>query len=243
MPMLKPEKRLVILQSNYLPWLGYFDLMRRADVFVILDVVQYTKNDWRNRNRIKTPNGPRWLTIPVSFDFSAATTIDRVRVARTGWAASHIDMLRTFYRGSGSYTQESKWLFAELQGLAAEPLLSAINTRLLTRFAERLGINTPIVHSSDIIAREDLIAMDANDRLLALCGALDGNRYLSGPAAKSYLDVERFVKRGIEVEWMSYEGYEPYPQIGERFEPRLSIVDALLNAGDKALSCLPQLRK
>jgi WbqC-like protein family len=242
MSELKPMKRLVILQSNYLPWLGYFDLMRRADMFVILDVVQYTKNDWRNRNRIRTPQGPHWLTIPVNFSLSAATPIDEVQVAKHDWADKHIDLLRQFYRRSGAYVQESPWLFEELNSLAAEPLLSKINTCLLTKIAKRLGIGTPVAHSSSVLDRDELIAMGSNERLLALCAELGATHYLSGPAAKAYLDVERFAASGVQVEWMSYEGYAPYAQAGEGFEPRLSVVDALLNLGKDALSCLPQLK-
>jgi hypothetical protein len=241
MPELKPVKRLVILQSNYLPWLGYFDLMRRADVFVILDVVQYTKHDWRNRNRIKTPNGPRWLTIPVGFSLSAATPIDEVMVANRDWADSHVSTLRQFYKRAHSFALESPWLFGELKSLAAESRLSKINTRLLTKIAGRLGISTPIVHSSEVLDRSALIAMGSNERLLALCAELGATHYLSGPAAKAYLDVGQFAASGVQVEWMSYEGYAPYRQLGDDFEPRLSIVDALFNAGEAALSCLPPL--
>jgi hypothetical protein len=239
MSELKPRKRLVILQSNYLPWLGYFDLMRRADVFVILDVVQYTKNDWRNRNRIKTPSGPQWLTIPVSFSLSAATPIDEVRVADHGWAEKHMRALQQNYQKAESFAPQSSWLFEELRALAGEALLSKINTRLLSETARRLGITTPIVHSSHVLDRAALIGMEPNERLLAICGALQATHYLSGPAAKAYLDSGRFLESGIAVEWMSYDGYAPYPQIGGTFEPRLSVVDALLNVGDAALSCLP----
>lgn len=241
MSELRPRKRLVILQSNYLPWLGYFDLMRRADIFVILDIVQYSKNDWRNRNRIKTPKGPQWLTIPVTFSLSAATPIDEIRVADHSWAERHISLLRQYYQRAEAFPLQSSWLFDELRQLGAESLLSIINTRLLTEFAKRLGIGTPILHSSKILDRAELIAMSPNERLIALCGELGATHYLSGPAAKAYLDVGKFSESGVTVEWMSYEGYAPHRQIGGQFEPRLSIVDALFNLGGEAISCLPTL--
>ena len=114
----------VILQSNYIPWRGYFDLIRLADVFIILDVVQYTKNDWRNRNRIKTRTGPTWLTIPVSYALSDAPAIDEVRVPDPRWSTKHVKSLTQNYTRAGFFDQTAAWLFPALEGNAPENRLS-----------------------------------------------------------------------------------------------------------------------
>jgi WbqC-like protein family len=233
-------KTLVILQSNYLPWRGYFDLMRRADVFVTLDVVQYTKNDWRNRNRIMTGLGARWLTVPVKASLSAATPIDEVRVADPNWAERHVSLIGNSYRRAAAFKSVSPWLFRQLENVAHEELLSAVNHRLLRALADKLGIATQLIPCTELIRRQNLIEMQPNERLLALCKATGATRYLSGPAAKSYLDVEAFKSQNIEVAWMSYDGYPPYRQLAVEFDPHLSIIDLLLNAGEEAGLYFPE---
>lgn len=227
-------KTVVIVQSNYLPWRGYFDLMRRCDLFVLSDTVQYTKRDWRNRNIIKTPSGPHWLTVPVRWASQAGTSIDEVEMADPLWASKHIEILRHNYRRAAAYEEQSPWLFALLQGLAGERLLTCVNTQLLTAIAAHLGITTPIVHSTRLVARETLNGLEKNARTLAICQAAGATRYLSGPAAKAYLDESEYADRGIDVAWMSYEGYPEYSQLWGTFEPKVSIVDLLLNTGSRA---------
>jgi WbqC-like protein family len=233
-------KTLVVLQSNYLPWRGYFDLMRHADVFVTLDVVQYTKNDWRNRNRIMTESGARWLTIPVKASLAAATPIDEVRVADPTWCERHVSAIRNSYRHAAAFKTVSPWLFAQLESVAREELLTVINHRLLLALAGKVGITTKLMPCSELIDRRNLIEMQPNERLLALCEAVGATRYLSGPAAKSYLDIEVFAAKGIDVAWMSYEGYPPYPQLSHEFDPYLSIIDLLLNVGEQAERYFPE---
>jgi hypothetical protein len=236
----RPARTVVILQSNYLPWRGYFDLIRRADVFVQFDVVQYTKNDWRNRNRIKTPGGPQWLTIPVRHSLASADAIDQTVVSDLRWADKHIKSLVQNYSRAGAFKAESPWLFHELRSLAGEEFLSVINRRLLGVMCEKLGIATPLVPCTDILSRDTILMLDPNARLVALCEAAGATVYLSGSAAKSYLDVALFAAAGIDVHWMSYENYPAYPQLWGDFEPKLSIVDLLLNAGSGS-PCLPPL--
>jgi hypothetical protein len=235
------SKTVAILQSNYLPWRGYFDLMSRCDLFIIGDVVQYTRRDWRNRNIIKTPSGPLWLTVPVKETPRSSTAIDEVRVAKPRWASDHIRTLTHTYRKARAYKSVSPWLFELLQTTAEqEELLSRINVRILRAIAERLGIATQILQSSDIIARDALIAIDKNARTLALCREVGATCYLSGPAAKVYLDVDSLNAHGIDVAWMSYDGYRHYPQLWGDFLPQVSIVDLLLNTGDEAAGYLVQ---
>ncbi len=235
-------KTVAILQSNYIPWRGYFDIMRRCDLFIVSDTVQYTKRDWRNRNSIKTPKGKLWLTIPVHNTPRSTTRIDEVQVADPHWPARHIETLQYNYRKAAAYAEVSPWLFALMQSLAGEQLLSRINTRLLVGIAEHLGIVTPIVQSSDVFPRDTLNALDKNARPLALCRAVGASCYLSGPAAKAYLDEQLLGAHGIDVAWMSYKGYPAYPQLWGDFEPNVSIVDLLLNTGARARDYFPSLR-
>jgi hypothetical protein len=226
-------RTVVILQSNYLPWQGYMDLMRACDLFLLFDIVQYTKNDWRNRNRIKTANGPIWLTIPVSASLSNATPIEHAMTTDRRWVDRHIRSIRQAYARAPYLKSEGEWLFEELDELRGETCLSAINARLLLGLASRLGIATPIVQCTDFLPREELVAASQSARLLALCQATGATRYLSGPAAKSYLDSELFGAAGIEVSWMRYN-YANYPQLHGPFLPNMSVVDLLLNTGPDA---------
>jgi hypothetical protein len=234
-------KTAVILQSNYLPWRGYFDLMRRCEVFILYDMVQYTDRDWRNRNVIKTPTGSQWITLPVHHSLKAPVSIDETVVADPHWATKHVNVIKQNYKRARAFGEISPWLFQLLESLAAEPLLSRINTRLITEIAARLGIATPIIHSTQLVPRQDLVEMDRVARILAVCEAAGVNRYLVGPAAKSYLDESEFRAHGIDVAWMSYEGYPEYPQLWGSFEPKVSIVDLLLNTGVSAGTYFPPI--
>ncbi len=228
------SKTVVITQSNYLPWRGYFDLLRSADEVILLDSVQYTRRDWRNRNRIKTARGPVWLTIPVEVKGRLLQAVDETRVAEPQWAKKHRNAIEAGYRGAASYREAAPWLFDLLESVSEETLLTRINDRTIRAICDKLAITVPIRRCSDLLAREKLIAMEANERLIALVEAASATRYLSGPAARAYLDIELFTARGIEVLWMAYEGYPDYPQLWGEFAPRVSIIDLLLNTGSAA---------
>jgi WbqC-like protein family len=227
-------KTVAIIQSNYLPWRGYFDIIRRCDLFIIGDTVQYTTRDWRNRNSIKTPTGKRWITIPVHNAPQTTTMIADVQVADAGWTTRHTDILRQNYREAAAFRQVSPWLFGLLEELRDEAFLSRINIRLLREIAARLGISTPIRYSTEFVSREEQHALDKNRRTLAVCRAAGATCYLSGPAARNYLDEELLGTHGVDVAWMSYGDYPPYPQLWGPFEPNVSIVDLLFNVGDRA---------
>ncbi len=224
----------VVLQSNYIPWRGYFDLIRRADIFIVLDIVQYTKNDWRNRNRIKTRTGPNWLTIPVSHSLASETAIDEAIVTDRRWSKKHVKALQQNYSRAACFTETSGWLFPLFESLSEERSLSAINVRLIREIAQSLGLKTEIVSCTSLIERDDLLAQTASVRLSNLCQAANATHYLSGPAAQDYLETDPFDAAGIRVEWMSYEGYPEYPQLFGDFDGRLSVVDLLMNAGANA---------
>jgi len=228
------SKTVAIVQSNYIPWRGYFDIIRSCDLFVIGDTVQYTTRDWRNRNSIKTASGKRWLTIPVRNMPQATTMIDEVQVADPEWVTSHIDIIRQSYRKAAAFNAVSAWLFELLESVRDERSLTCINTRLLVAISERLGITTPIVGSTDLVPRDRQTAIDKNLRTMEVCRAAGATCYLSGPAARAYLDEALLGANGIDVAWMSYERYRDYPQLWGAFDPNVSIVDLLLNTGDQA---------
>lgn len=226
-------KTVVVTQSNYLPWKGYFDQIRQADLLVLLDCVQYTRRDWRNRNQIKTADGPRWISIPVKVKGRYFQPIDETEIAEPGWADQHTRVLEANYRRASAFGEEGPWLFEQLRAAAGDTQLSRVNRRLLEAICRRVGIKTPIVACDDLLPRDELVAMEPTERLLRLCQACGATRYVCGPAAKAYLDVEAFHSAGIEVAWFDYAGYPEYPQLQPPFVHGVSIVDLLLNVGAK----------
>ncbi|MEZ0168393.1 WbqC family protein [Microvirga sp. TS319] len=232
------KKSVVITQSNYIPWRGYFDMLRSADQVILLDSVQYTRRDWRNRNRIKTSNGPVWLTIPVEAKGRYNQAIDETLISDTDWANSHLRSIELAYRRAPHFNMIFPELVDLLRDAATELYLTKVNERLIRAICQRLGIDVPITRCSEVLDRVVLRTMEPTQRLLELCLASGATRYLSGPAAKAYLDVSPFSQSGIEVDWMDYSGYSEYPQLWGGFDPTLSIIDLLLNTGLEAGSFL-----
>ncbi|WP_246661464.1 WbqC family protein [Tardiphaga sp. vice352] len=228
------SKSVVITQSNYLPWRGYFDLLRSADEIVLLDSVQYTRRDWRNRNLIKTPQGAGWITISVEVKGRYLQAIDETRISDPDWARTHKRTIELAYRKAPCFTETADWLFALLDEVAEQPLLSVVNEITLKRICGKLSVDIPMRRCTDLIDRERLAGLDPTDRLIALAQAAGATRYLTGPAARSYLNVDRFRDAGIEVEWMRYDVYPPYPQLWGPFVPGVSIIDLFFNTGADA---------
>ena len=223
------NKRIAIIQSNYIPWKGYFDMIRAADVFVLYDDVQYTRRDWRNRNHIKTAHGLQWLTIPVQVKGKFNQRIDETLVKDGHWAAEHWKTIRYHYTGT-AYFSEYAEAFADLYEQAAEKThLSKINYLFLNNMCEILGITTPIFWSHQF----DLPA-ERQERLVEICRALDANQYLSGPSAKSYLNDDYFAEQGISVSYSDYSNYPEYTQLYPPFEHYVSIIDLIFNEGPNA---------
>jgi hypothetical protein len=227
-------RTIVVTQSNYLPWRGYFDMFRSADEVILLDSVQYTRRDWRNRNQIKTASGLAWLTVPVEVSGRYHQAVDETRIAGAGWADQHRRAIDLAYRKAPHFAAQGAWLSALLGEAARHARLTDLNEELLRALCGRLGITVPIGRCTEVLERAALAAMDPSERLAALAEARGATRYLTGPAARAYLDPAPFVARGIEVAWMSYAGYPDYPQLWGAFEPRVSIVDPLLNLGEAA---------
>jgi len=222
-------KRIAIVQSNYIPWKGYFDLIARADEFVLLDDVQYTRRDWRNRNRIKTANGLAWLTIPVKTRGNYHSRIDEIEVAGNDWTSTHYRTIAHQY----AHAPNAEHGLESLRGLyeRARQLerLSDINRLFITSICDRLGVRTRIRGSEEFQTVEG-----KNERLLAICRQAGASSYLSGPSARVYLDEAAFRREGIEIEYADYSGYPEYRQQHPPFEHGVSIIDLLLNEGPNA---------
>lgn len=220
------SRRVAILQSNYIPWKGYFDLIGMVDLFVLYDDAQYTRRDWRNRNKIMTAQGSQWLTIPVAAKGKFTQAIKDTRISDPLWAKKHWHGICHNYRKAPYFD----WCAAILEPLyekaAGEEMLSAVNHLFLTALCRVLGIRTRIAWSMDYDLGEG-----RSEKLLNVCTAAGAAGYLSGPAAKCYLDVELFRKHNIEVAWMDYGGYPEYEQLYAPFEHGVSIVDLLMNRG------------
>ncbi|WP_395450912.1 WbqC family protein [Aminobacter sp. UC22_36] len=228
------SRTVVITQSNYIPWRGYFDMLRLADQVVLLDSVQYTRRDWRNRNKIKTPQGASWLSISVEVKGRYNESIDQIRIADMTWAQNHRRAISLAYRRAPHFGAQGQWVDDLLARVAYETRLTDVNETLIRAICEKLKIGTSICRCTDLLSLETMAGMDPSERLAALAERAGATRYISGPAAKAYLDHEAFNKRGIEVGWMDYSGYPPYPQLWGDFEPAVSILDLILNTGDDA---------
>jgi hypothetical protein len=220
-----------ILQSNYAPWKGYFDIISAVDTFVVYDSVQYTKNDWRNRNQIKSPKGTRWITVPV-HQKSLSQRIDETEIADRQILRKHWSILSQNYSQAAAFKEmrEPIEVFFDRE---SPRLLSELNVDLLHACCELLGITTPIVSSDEFDLSSDRIG-----RLIEICRQVGADTYLSGPAARQYLDTERFAECGIEVRWANYSGYPEYPQPHPPFSHQVSIIDLFLCTGTDASSYL-----
>lgn len=227
-------KRVAILQSNYVPWKGYFDLIAAVDEFILYDDVQFTKNDWRNRNRIKTPRGPAWLTIPVGQGIHRR--ICDVSIQSAAWRASHWKTLVQNYRKASSFASIAAWL-EPLYLEAVDTQLSGINRSFIEAICSYLGVATRLSWAWDYNT-----VQGKTDRLVDLCVQVGATEYVSGPSARSYLNVAAFGARDITVTWFDYLGYPEYPQLWGRFEHQVSILDLLFNCGPLAASYMKRTR-
>lgn len=228
-----PEgKRVVVLQSNYLPWKGYFDLIRRADLLIFYDDTQYTKNDWRNRNRIKTSRGVEWLTIPCGRHHMHRLIHD-VRPVGNEWQRSHWDRIRMSYRFA-PYFGMYRDFFESFYRAHDWTNLSELNQYLITTIGRAfLGIQTPILRSTDFH-----LVGSKEERLVHMLVQSGATRYLSGPTGRQFLRMEPFERAGIRVEWMDYSGYRPYPQLYPPFVHEVSVIDLLFQEGPGAAQYL-----
>lgn len=216
--------KVAVLQSNYIPWKGYFDIIHDVDLFIFYDDVQYTRNDWRNRNRIKSRQGSSWLTIPVHG--GPDDLIHEVGFADPRWQQQHWRTLSQTYARSPFFANYRTLLEPVYLGTQWKTL-SALNQHLVRLIAyEVLDIRTRFADSRDYRATGS-----KQDRLLDLLERCGANSYVSGPAARDYIDESRFVTADIKLIWKDYSGYPEYHQLSDPFEHSVSILDLLFNVG------------
>ena len=222
-------KTVAIVQSNYIPWKGYFDLIAQSDEFILYDDMQYTRRDWRNRNLIKTPRGLEWLTIPVQVKGKYFQKINETRVSDASWAKTHWSTIVHNY-SQARHFHDYRGRFEELYLGCSEEYLSRVNFRFIEAICGLLGIGTRITWSSEYTLREG-----KTERLVGLCVDAGATRYLSGPSARDYMDETLFAEAGIEVAYMNYAGYPVYTQLHGAFEHGVTILDLILNEGPNAM--------
>lgn len=221
-------KKIGILQSNYIPWKGYFDLINMADIFVLYDDANYTKNDWRNRNKIPTPHGVQWISIPVRQE-SLSQKIAETKVANQLWRKKHWTTISQTYARS-QYFNMYRGIFEQLYLSENDDLLSQINFKFIKAICDILGMTTKIKWSMDY----QITSKDKTEKLIQIITAEKADIYVSGPAAKDYIDNPLFHNAGIALEWMDYGGYKPYRQLYGSFEHGVSIIDLIFNEGPNA---------
>jgi hypothetical protein len=220
---------ITIHQPQYLPWLGYLDKIDKADVFVILDNVQFKKNEWQNRNRIKTAQGHQWITVPVLYRFPEK--INEVRINnKANWGRKHLQALITNYSKS-TYFDNYKSFFEDIFSRSWDRLVD-INIEIIRFLISALDLNTKLVIASDLKLREE-----PTERLIDICKMLDGNRYLAGKDGNKYMNLELFEQEGIDVIFQDFK-HPVYHQLFGDFEPCMSAIDLLFNCGDNSLEIL-----
>ena len=220
-------KRLAVVQSSYIPWKGYFDLIRAADEFVLLDDVQFSRGDWRNRNRIKTPAGAAWLTIPVRTSGRFPQLIQDTLVTDGRWADKHWHALQANYARTPFFAAYAPAIESLYREEAAR--LSEVNYRFITAICGMLGISTPITWSTAY-----RVPSDRNLRLIEMCRQANATEYLSGPSARSYMDLDAFERAGIQVRFADYDGYPEYEQPYPPFDHHVTALDLLFCTGPDA---------
>lgn len=221
-------KKVAILQSNYIPWKGYFDMIAAVDEFILYDDMQYTRRDWRNRNQIKTPQGVQWLTVPVSVKGKYDQTIRETEIDGVGWAEAHWKTIAQNYRKAPHF-EEIAAIFEPLYRQRQYTHLSVLNRDLIEAVCAYLGITTKISNSWDY-----QIIEGKTERLADLCAQAGGTEYISGPSAKGYIEESFFTEKGIQLNWFGYNGYQEYPQLWGEFTHGVTILDLLFNCGKDA---------
>jgi len=221
------SKKVAILQSNYIPWKGYFDIINLVDTFIFHDDLQYTKGDWRNRNKIKTEFGLKWLTIPCGT--SEKRLISEVTLPDSSWQEKHWNTIELNYRKS-RYFSVYKRFFEDIYMEKKWLNLSDMNQYIIKKISNDIfNIDTDFLDS-----RAYFLENKKSDRVIELLVKVNASTYLSGGAAKKYIVEDDFKKAKINLEWMDYSGYNKYDQLFSGFEHQVTILDLIFNAGPDA---------
>jgi hypothetical protein len=226
-----------ILQPGYLPWLGFFEQMYRSDIFVLYDDVQYDKEGWRNRNRIKTVNGVQWLTVPVLVKFSDRPLINDIRINNeVNWRKKHLTSIKQNY-GKAPFFKDYNELFEEAYSREWDYLID-IDLYFIMRLGESLGMGEKrVIRSSTFEVKGERI-----ERLIRLCKYFGADTFYEGAAGRNYIDEGAFLKEGVRVEFQDYQ-HPNYHQLYGEFIPNLSVIDLLFNHGRESLSILTNQKK
>jgi WbqC-like protein family len=230
-------KRVTLLQSNYLPWRGYFDFMAKSDEFIVYDSCQYTVNDWRNRNQVKARDGVTWITVPVITKGRFGQRIVDAEVVDHKWVKTHLATLTTALSKAPEARPVLDLLATGYEKAAGTRLLHEINVGFLEAIHGYLEFQCRISDDSEY-ALETLGDLSPSARVAEIVGRAGGTHYLTGPRGLDYLDLTDFASRGIAVEVLDYSTLAPYPQLYGDFVDHLSIVDLLANAGAASASHL-----
>lgn len=217
-------------QPQYLPWLGYFDKIDKADVFVLLDTVQFKKNEWQNRNKIKTAQGWQWLTVPVLYRYPQL--IHEVTINdNVNWQHKHRQAMVSNYKRAPYYEMLEDFL----EGIFSHSWqsISQLNGEVVRRLATTLGIDTPIYVASDL----GEFPQDPDERLIAITKHFDAGTYLAGMGGRGYMNLDIYDKDGIEVIFQDFK-HPVYTQLFGDFEPFMSVIDLIFNHGDNSLTIL-----
>jgi len=221
-----------IHQPNYMPWAGFFHKWLISDGFIVLDTVQYHKNEWQNRNRIKTANGAQWITVPVSYRMPQ--TIQEVGIAKPNWARKQVSAIEQAY-AKAPYLDD---YWPELKAVLSKPWeqVAELNIKLIQTLGEMLDCSAPL----HLASKMETTSTDPTGRLISLCQELNGDGYLSGREGRGYLEAERFSDAGIDL-WFQEVEAPNYPQLHGEFISHLSVIDMLFNLGPATSEMILQM--
>tara|TARA_Y100000356_G_C11208784_1_gene262117 strand:- start:307 stop:990 length:684 start_codon:yes stop_codon:yes gene_type:complete len=221
--------KVIITQSNYIPWKGYFSAMREATHLVLYDDMQYTKRDWRNRNKLITPQGPKWLSIPIDVKGKYYQKINEAQVSDNEWGIKHWNFIKNNYSKS-PYFKEYEQHFVDLYLNPNSTYLSDINFEFIKKIITLLEIDIEIIFSHQFNLKGD-----KTEKLVNICLELEAKKYFTGPAAKNYMDEHLFTNNNIEIEYYNFSGYPEYQQQWGGFSHAVSILDMFFNLGPKTI--------
>ena len=220
---------LVILQPSYMPWLGYFDQLYKSDVFVFYDDVQFDKHGWRNRNKIKTPQGRQWLTVPVLTKNMNKPLVKDIKIDNNqNWSKKHLNALSINYSKAPYFER----YYSELEKILSKEwnYLLDLNVELIRFFTKCLGFERRLEFSSGLGIKDD----NPTDRLVLVCKHFGADKFYEGALGSAYMEEDKFSGSGIKLEYQDFQ-FREYPQLYGDFLDRLSIVDLLFNVGEKSL--------
>ena len=222
--------KLAIIQSSYIPWKGYFDIINDVDIFLFLDDVQFTKQDWRNRNKVKMKDGAKWLTVPVKEGkHHMRQKIYEVTVDNSnGWQRKHFNTFQMNYSRT-TYYKDYKYIIEDFYLEHQWEYLSEMNIYMTKKICEVLGVKTEFYNSRDF-----RFEGKRTDKLVNICRHFGADYYLSGPAARDYIEDEKFKEAGVLLEYKDYSGYPEYPQLYPPFDHYVTVLDLIFNCGPEA---------